>query len=101
MRRYHDNESTGETPAKDEDNSKRKELHKCNVCPRSFLYAQDRDEHENAKHRGVREHACSNCSKSYSSRKALVVHEKQAHGEDSGKTFACEVSYPGQALLRD
>jgi KRAB domain-containing zinc finger protein len=75
MRRFHDAEA-------------RSSRFKCSLCHKAFFYASDRDEHENA-HRGDKKFPC-HCGRAYSSKKALLQHQKIVH--NSIKTFTCDVS---------
>ncbi len=104
MRRYHDSESADDSSNDPDRASKASKSevaagsssvgstgsHKCSLCPKTFFYSQDRDEHENC-HRGIKEHECNDCGKAYSSRKALLSHMKLAHGAEADQVYACEV----------
>ena len=92
LRRYHDREGGSGKNATSEADAKRQrsENYSCSFCHKVFLYAQDRDEHENT-HRGVKGHKC-HCGKEYSSKKALLCHQKFVHSGKAKDAFQCTVS---------
>ena len=92
LRRYHDREGgSGKSETSEADAKRqRSDNYSCSFCHKAFLYAQDRDEHENT-HRGVKGHKC-HCGKEYSSKKALLCHQKFVHSGKAKDAFQCSVS---------
>ena len=85
MKRYHQEDD----PSKPLRSEAKK--HPCSHCGKRFMYENDRREHENT-HLGIRDHKCK-CGKSYSSRKALLQHQKLAHEEaQNQEMLSCNVS---------
>lgn len=85
MKRYHQEEN----PSKPILSEAKK--HPCGHCGKRFMYESDRREHENT-HLGIRDHKCK-CGKGYSSRKALLQHQKLAHEEAKNQEMlSCNVS---------
>ena len=62
--------------------------YKCTVCPREYVNLSHWKEHMKL-HDGSNFVKCDQCSKSYSSRKALNLHKKTKHVEE--RKFVCQV----------
>jgi hypothetical protein len=66
MQRFHEHEG------------KKSSKHHCQYCGKSFFYEAEKSAHENT-HTGQKNFKCDQCEKAYSSKKALLDHNKIIH----------------------